>query len=108
MTDYDALIARLKFEEEAYADRVVVTTLRQAREAIEELAEDIFSFDSLFKMAQKRERPWIKAWQKATGKAGRLPDYGKLLIWLCDRAETAEARVAELEGARQMVSRDKP
>ena len=67
--------------------------------AVEALREDVAGYKSLFDMAQKRERPWIEAWRKATGKHGTLPDYGKLLAWICDRAEAGQAREAELAGA---------
>ncbi len=66
----------------------------------EELRERVAEHDTLFDLAQKRERPWIEAWREATGKHNTLPDYGKMLAWICDRAESAEAQLAALSAAR--------
>ncbi len=67
--------------------------------AVETLREREAAYDTIFDLQRKRERPWIEAWQKASGKPNTLPDYGEMLNWLCGQIEAVEAREAVLAGA---------
>lgn len=82
-----------------------VSQMKTDADATEVLRERVAEHDSLFDLAQKRERPWIEAWRKATGKHNTLPDYGEMLAWICDRAEAAEAHVVELAGALEAIAK---
>lgn len=47
--------------------------------------------EALHDLIRQRELPWVRRWQEATGKDESVyPDYGELLTWLAERAETAE------------------
>ena len=105
--DYDDLVKLLRTPHKGEKGHYRQTR-SEAADAVEALREDLAGYDSLFNLQQKRERPWIEAWRKATGKHDTLPDYGKLLAWICDRAETAEARVVALTGALQKIGQSGP
>jgi hypothetical protein len=58
----------------------------------------------LMDLQHERTAEADRAWQKATGKEGVLPDLGTLVGWLMGRAEGAETEVARLrEIARKAV-----
>ncbi len=97
--DLEALEKRRKPLENYHGD-LTIADVNDLIAAVEALRERVAEHDHLFDLAQKRERPWIEAWRKATGKHGTLPDYGEMLGWICDRAEIAETRVAELEAKK--------
>lgn len=98
--DLDVLIDRLhnwkEWEKVGYT-RDLINKITIA--AIEALRERVAGYDTLFDLALKRESQWIEAWQEETGKQNTLPDYGVILAWICDRAETAQALVAVLTKA---------
>lgn len=66
--------------------RVVCGIYRKLAEARLELKE----YDYLLDLHHKRERPWIEQWQRETGHEHMLPDYGRLLEWLANKADQAE------------------
>ena len=70
---------------------------------VEMLQDEVAGYDTLFDLAAGRERPWIEAWRRASGKPDTLPDYGEMLNWLCSRAEAAAAREAVLAGVLEEI-----
>jgi hypothetical protein len=69
------------------------------------LKAEVAEHDELMNQQHERTAEADKAWQKATGKEGVLPDLGTLVEWLMGRAADAEAEVARL---REIAGEGKP
>lgn len=94
-------------EEIARAEASRVKAERERDEAKELLSteEELNAeYDRLGTMQRERERPFIEAWQKATGQPNTLPDYGAIMSWICDRAEAAETALREADAALMHIA----
>ena len=58
-----------------------------AWKAVKEVLEDNEDLTNLFDLHVKREKPYIKRWQKALNKPDTMPDYGDFLKFLLDELE---------------------
>lgn len=94
------LVANLEFIARA---RTAIPELLAHADALEAKNEE---YDALFELQWKRTKDASRLWQKATGNHDSMPDLGMLIEWLLERAEKAEARVAELEAELREGWRD--
>ena len=75
-----------------HADRrALLEGVRRLRAELADLSE---SADFGIRMATERERPYVEAWQRETGKSNTLPDYGALLHWVIGKNEALVADLA--------------
>ena len=70
----------------ALADKVEAL-LAEVHRLRAELADLTELADAQCRIASERERPYVEQWQRETGKANTLPDYGDLLHWVIGKNE---------------------
>ena len=56
-------------------------------------AEKLFELESLFDLCHNADMRAIKMWQKATGRSRVWPDQTRLVVWLLDKLDEAEASI---------------
>lgn len=79
--------------------------VEKAMKLARELEKEVQELVGIFELQRKRERPWIERWRQETGKELSVPDYGALLQWIMDKADSAlkenEALKRDIEYAEQ-------
>lgn len=68
-------------------------SLAELRAELDETRRDIEDYDYLLQLQPLREL--VEKWRAEKGKPDTMPDYGEMIRWIVDRAEAAEARLAE-------------
>lgn len=65
----------------------------------DELRQELHELQASFDLTWRADRRGIRLWQESTGQRHVWPDHGKLICWLLQRLQSAEATILGIREA---------